>query len=278
VRLAYGNYGMPRTQWSEMVRVIAGIGYHGLELCVGAAYPTAPERLSADDRAALRRLCAEQQLALTSLLVVGMTVVEPDDARHAANLERLRTIVALGHELGLDRPIVTNTLGGESADWPAGRDLLLARVGDWARVAQAEGGVFATEPHVGGIVDSPERARWLLGALGGAAGVNFDYSHFQLIPISLADALDALVPYALGVHVKDVVGSYPAVRFLLPGEGQLDYATYLRALAAHGYDGWVTIEISGQIFNAPGYDGEYAARFSYKTLADALATTGLRTT
>ena len=105
--------------------------------------------------------------------------------------------------------------------------------------------------------------------------VHYDYSHFELIDIPLEETMDKLLPYAAGMHVKDVSGRPPAFRFLLPGEGTLDYARYLRLLQERGYDGAVTVEISGQLFNAPGYDAVAAARFSYDTLAAAFSAAGI---
>jgi hypothetical protein len=46
-------------------------------------------------------------------------------------------------------------------------------------------------------------------------------------------------------------------------------------LQQKGYDGAVTVEISGQIFHAPGYDPVAAARFSYNTLAAAFRAAGI---
>ena len=40
-------------------------------------------------------------------------------------------------------------------------------------------------------------------------------------------------------------------------------------------DGAVTVEISGHIFNAPGYDAVAAARFSYDTLSAAFTAAGI---
>jgi hexulose-6-phosphate isomerase len=275
MKLAYGNYGMPRTPWPEMLRLVADIGYDGVEVCVGPIYPTAPEQMSADDRARFRDECGTLGLGIASLLAVGASLLEPDPLQHAANLRRLTEVVALGQDLGMATPVVVNTLGGKSAEWETERDQMLQRVRDWSRAARGAGGVFAIEPHVGGMIDSPDRARWLLDALGGDAGVNFDYSHFELKPTRLDESMDALLPRALGIHVKDVTGPYPSVRFLLPGEGTLDYAAYFRELIARGYDGWVTVEISGQIFNAAGYDAERAARFSYDTLSRAARAAGV---
>ena len=267
MKIGYGNYGMPRTPWFEMIQQVAAIGYTAIELCVGANYPTAPENLAAAHRRELRSTLGTLGIALGPLMISGVNVIEPDLVRQQANLERLRQIVKLGHDLGLERPVIVNTLGGKIAEWDERRDLLAECVRDWAQVATVEGGNFAFEPHVGGIVNSPDRALWLIDRVHNPnLKLNFDYSHFELIDVPLETALAGLIPYAAGTHVKDVRGRPPNFQFLLPGEGTLDYAGYLSRLGRAGYVGHVTVEISGQVFNAPGYDPVAAARFSYATL------------
>lgn len=270
--IAYGNYGMPQTPYPTMIQQVAAIGYTGLELCVAPGYPTAPDALAPSDRATLRQLLAEHQLTIDSLLLAKVPVLEADAEQHVLHLAGLRQIFELAADLGLARPIVTSTLGGRITDWVQKRELLAACVRDWTAVAADYDGVFGFEPHVGGIIHTPDRARWLLEQVNHPhLKLNFDYSHFELMDIPLADAIQQLIPHAVGVHVKDVQGRYPHFKFLLPGEGAVDYRDYLRRLQAAGYDGAITVEISGQLFNAPGYDALVAAQASYQTLAAALA-------
>lgn len=275
MKTAYGNYGMPHTPYPAMLREVAAIGYDGLELCVTPGYPTAPGLLDAAQRKDLRLRALDLDLEIDTLMLSGISVLEPEDAKHQANLEQLRLIFALGAELGLDNPVLTSTLGGRTGDWERARTTLADRVGDWTAVSAECGGIFAAEAHVGGLVHAPERMLWLLDAVNlPALKLNFDYSHFELLDIPLKHAIEQLVPHAVGVHVKDVRGRPPDFAFLLPGQGTLDYADYLRQLNAVGYDGYITVEISGQVFGAPAYDPVAAAGFSFRTLSEAVSAAG----
>ncbi len=49
---------------------------------------------------------------------------------------------------------------------------------------------------------------------------------------------------------------------------------YFTALKQHGYTGPVAVEVSGQIFNKPGYDPVAAAKQCHSVLAGALAKAG----
>ena len=272
MKIAYGNYGMPETPYPAMLRAVASLGYDGLELCVGPGYPTAPDQLNPAQRQDLCRRALDLGLQIDTLMVAGIPVFEPDAKAHRTHLEQVRLIFSLAAALGLEQPVLTSTLGGRSRDWEQESTLLADCVGDWATVAAECGGIFAAEAHVGGLVHTPERLLWLLQSVNLASlKVNFDYSHFELIDIPLPQAMEQLLPHAVGVHVKDVRGRYPEFEFLLPGEGELDYADYVRRLAAAGYAGYITVEVSGQVFGAPGYDPLAAAAFACRTLSEAVA-------
>jgi inosose dehydratase len=276
MKIAYGNYGMPNTPAQTMVCQLAEIGYDGVELCVGASYPTAPGQLDPTERQELRRSLQEAGIEIASFMVVGMKTLETDPCRHEVNLSGLRAILGLAADLDVTQPVVTSTVGGRVDSEEAQRCAMVDCVRDWAAVCQEEGGCFAFEPHVGGMIHSPSLALWLIEQVDHPGlKVKFDYSHFEAIDVPLDQAISELAPHIVDVHVKDVRGRYPDFRFLLPGEGEVNYADYLRQMSAAGYEGFITVEISGHVSKAEGYDPLKAARFSYRTLADAFAHAGL---
>ena len=76
---------------------------------------------------------------------------------------------------------------------------------------------------------------------------NYDYSHFEFTGISLADSLAMLLPYTTFIQVKDARMEGGRRHYLLPGEGDIDYAEYYRLLHRHNYQGPVVVEISAHV-------------------------------
>jgi sugar phosphate isomerase/epimerase len=89
------------------------------------------------------------------------------------------------------------------------------------------------------------------------------------------DYLPLVVPYAVHTDLKDQRGRSPDHEFLVPGEGDFDYARYLLAMHAAGYTGHVTVEISVMVQRRAGYDAVEVAQRSLNTLIEASRASGV---
>jgi inosose dehydratase len=105
--------------------------------------------------------------------------------------------------------------------------------------------------------------------------VNFDISHFDIVGLTIEDTVAALAPHTAHTHVKDQRGHVPNYEFLIPGEGDFDYVSYLKAMQAHGYKGFITVEVSVMVQRRPDYDPFAAATLSYETLSRAFIEAGI---
>ena len=271
ISLGFSLYGMKTLPLDAALRACAEIGYRNVELALNAGFPTEPKLLDAAARKNLRHQLGDLRLTCSALMC-NMSLAA-DDRAHAQNLENLKAAAQLARDLAPDHPPVIETvLGGKPPDWENVKERMAGRLREWAAVASAGQVVVAGKAHIGSAVTTPDRLLWLLKqADSPAIKATYDYSHFKLQGIPLADSLRALAPYTRFVHLKDAAGDEKKYRFLLPGAGDTDFISYFALLRQAGYAGPAVVEVSAQIFNKPGYDPLAAARTCYATLSAALA-------
>ena len=271
ISLGFSLYGMKTVPLDDALSTCAEIGYRNVEFALNAGFPTEPKLLSSDARKNLRGRLASLRLDLSALML-NMSLTA-DDTAHAKNLDALKAAAQLAQDLAPQQPpIVETVLGGKPAEWDNVKDRMAERLQSWAAVAAAGKITLAIKVHVGSAVNSPERLLWLLEkANSPAVKAAYDYSHFQLAGISLTDSLKTLLPQMRFIHLKDATGDAKKFQFLLAGEGKTDYAAYFKLLKQFGYNGPAVVEVSGQIFNKPGYDPIAAAKKCFAVLSAALA-------
>ncbi len=269
--LSYSTWGMPSVPIEVAVAHCAALGFDGLELTVIPGWTTDGATLDTEARKRIRRLYDDHHLALCGLS--GNTpLLATDPVEHAQNMARFRGYLDLAAELQRpgERLPVSTTSAGTLGEWEAIKDLLVDRFGQLADHAQRAGVVVSMEPHVGTALHRPEQALWLLAQVASPAlTIHFDISHFNVQGLPMEQVIAQLAPHSAHTHVKDERGIAPNHEFLIPGEGEMDYVRYLRAMARSGYTGHIVVEISLMVQRRPGYDPLAAATQSYRVLADA---------
>jgi sugar phosphate isomerase/epimerase len=272
IRLQIGNYGMQSLTVDRALALIREIGYDGVELCLMAGWPTEPKLLSSADRRRIR----ESGLPIPTLLENFNLLAAADLL--AGTPARIRAAAALAHDLAPKNPPMLQTvLGGRMAEWETMRGTMAERLAEWARIAGDSGIRLAVKAHALNACDTPAKLVWLLDQVKHPAlTAIYDYGHFELAGLGIEESMDALLPRSAFITVKDskMVNGKP--QFLLPGDGDVDYARYFRKVKAMAWSGWVLVEITRQLQTLPVYDPELAARRSYNHLAPVLKSLGLR--
>jgi inosose dehydratase len=274
ISLGFSLYGMKTLPLSEALKACAEIGYTNVEFALNAGYPTEPKVFMAEARKEAARQLSALKLDLPCLMVnLSLTA---DDKAHALALQTISDAAQVARDLNAAHPpIIETVLGGKPATWEQQKSGMAERLKSWAETAEKEKTTIAIKAHVGSAVNSPERLLWLLEQVKSPAiQVAYDYSHFELQGIDMEESMKLLLPRTKFIHVKDASGDPAKFQFLLPGEGRTDYVKCFTALKQHGYSGPVVVEVSGQIFNKPGYEPIAAAKKSHAILAGALAKAG----
>ena len=280
MKLGYSTWGMPTVPIDTAIHHIAQLGYDGIELTIIPRFTTELSTLDAAERKRIADMLKQHNLALPAI-AAHSSLLETDAAAHERNMWRLKGGVDLAVELaqGDELPAVNTTPGGKPEQWETLKNFLAERVGELVDYAAERGVTIAMEPHIGAIIDTPAKVLELLESVNSPyLKVNFDISHFDIVGMLTEETVSALAAVSAHTHVKDQRGIAPDFEFLIPGEGTFDYVGYLKAMQAHGYDGFITAEVSFMVQARENYDPLAAATLSYETLSRAFTEAGIERT
>lgn len=254
IPIGYSLYGLPDFRYGDAFETVGRLGYDAVEACLLEGYCCDPTKLGRGDRGQIRSLLAEHDMTVAGMM--EKILLTADEAEHARNLEKIRRAAELGRDLSpLSMPPLETVLGGKTGQWEELREPMAERLRDWAKVAAQEELTLAIKAHSGGAAHLPEHVLWLRRQAGGGnVKVVYDYSHFAAQGLDLAGTLRDMLPETAFIHVKDVEVVDGKRRFLLPGEGSIDYVDLFRRLADAKYAGAVVVEVSSQISSRDDYD------------------------
>ena len=277
MKLGYSTWGMPTVPIDTAITHVSGLGFDGLELTIIPRFTTELSTLDSAERKLIATLLKQHNLALPAI-AAHSSLLDTDPDAHAKNMWRLKGGVDLAIDLaqGDEIAAVNTTPGGKPEDWDTNKEFLVERVGELVEYGASRGVTIAMEPHIGAIIDTPEKVLELLELVNSPyLKVNFDISHFDIVGIPTEETVSALAPVSIHTHVKDQKGLAPDFEFLIPGEGPFDYVEYLKLMEAHGYDGFITAEVSFMVQARENYDPLAAATLSYQTLSKAFEEAGI---
>ena len=264
--LGFSLYGMKNVPLGESLKQCKEIGYDHVEVALNKGYLTDPDLFTPAQRAALAEDLHTLGLGMPCLMVNLSLVGEKAIAEGVPTLEKASVFA---HHLNPSQPPVIETvLGGKPAEWEQLKDGMISNLRGWAEVSEKHRVTLALKAHINSAVNSPERLAFLLETVPSPAlAAAYDFSHFQLQGIEMESSMRTLLPKTRFIHVKDSVKTEKGFRFVLPGEGDIDYLRFFSLLKKFNYTGPVCVEVSGQVFNQPGYDPRTAALKSYQALA-----------
>jgi len=278
-KLAIGTYGLQSLTLVDAIRLIAETGYDALEITSFNGMTGSPEALAGKEkRTEIRNVIAESGIPLGAL----MANLQPqeNDAAHLRQLETLRNLIQLAHDLSPGAPPMIQTiLGGKN--WEESRNLFRDRLANWNQLAADQKAVISIKPHRSHAMGEPAEAEWLIQQLGRPRRLKmvYDYSHyaFHEPPLTIAETVKTALPYTNYVAVKDAVESDGKVVFALAGESEnWDHADIIRDFYKGGYRGDFCCEVSSQIWrNDPNYDPVAATKLCYQNMAAAFERAGV---
>ena len=275
--LSHSTWGMPRVPIEVAVAHCAALGFDGLEMTVIPGWVTDAAGLDGGARRQIRKLYNDHRLELCG--ISGNTpFLDSEPADQVRNMARFQGYLDLAAELQHpgERLTVSTTSGGAPEEWEQVKGSLVERFGQLAEHAQRAGVMVGMEPHVGAALHRPDQVLWLLEQVRSPAlTIHFDISHFNVQGMAMDPVIELLAPRSAHTHVKDERGIAPDHEFLIPGEGEMDYTRYLKAIEQAGYAGHIVVEISLMVQRRPDYDPLAAATQSFRVLSRAFEEAGI---
>ena len=256
--IAWANDDMPElgdaTPLASILADIQAVGFAGVEL--GGKFPRDP--------ATLKPLLAGYELDLVGGWYSGALLERDVAAEIAAARDRLALLKAMGSRVWVHAE-TSNAIHGDRAV-PLSRSPRLdaegwrqfgAWVTDFADYVAGEGLAFAYHHHLGTVVERPDDLAAFLAATGDSVGLTLDTGHAAAAGIDAMSVIRDHPRRIAHVHCKDVrravfarvqaqgrsfLDGVLAGMFTVPGDGDLDFAAVMRALADIGYAGWIIVE------------------------------------
>ena len=286
--IAWTNDDMPELGGDTSVETILGdaqaIGFAGIEL--GGKFPR--------DAATLAPLLSRHRLDLiggwysTHLLTRSAEAEIAALGPHLALLEAMGSTVFIAAECSnaihgeRDRPL-SETPRLALADWPRFGE----RLGALAAHVEGHGLKFAYHFHLGTVVEGPEDLTRFVDNTPADVGFVVDTGHAALGGVDAVDLILRHPQRVVHVHAKDIrrpvfdrvraerrsfLDGVLAGMFTVPGDGDLDFAPVMAALARIGYAGWIVIEAEQDPARA---DPRVYSQLGLETLRAAASAAGL---
>jgi len=253
--LAFSFKGFPNWPLEKSFALCAELGYSGVELFVGAKQSHEPGKLGVDE---VRRLVTKHKLPVQTLME-DLRLTGEDQT---LQLQHLEASLKLARQIDPKRsPLIETVVGGRNDEWPKLKPIFEERLKPWAALAEKYKVVIAIKPHIGSALHLPEDGAALCDRINSRyLKLNYDYSHFQLQNLDLKQSIRAALPHIAMIHIKDSIGKPPKFRFALPGEGTIDYKSYVQILHQLNYRDPIVVEVSSQVIAQPNYNPEQAAK------------------
>jgi sugar phosphate isomerase/epimerase len=256
MKLAFSSNAYMNFSIEETIRRIAAIGFAGIEVLADVPHAW-PAGLLPERRLSIRHALAEHQLQVSNVNGFMMNAVadprqpywhpswiEPD--RHYRAIRREHTIRALRLAQELGATNLQTEPGGplEPGDsWVRAAGVFYDELMPCVEVAEDLQIGLLIEPEPGLLIERFEQYLEFVERIQSPwVGLNFDIGHAYCVGEDPQDWVARMASHTRHYHFEDIAATR-VHRHLVPGDGAIDFRATLAAIAATGYEGFLTVEL-----------------------------------
>lgn len=255
-QLAYSSNAYLRFGVEEAIARIAALGYTGIELMADAPHlwPAETPRAKID---AVRTLLEKHLLTISNVNAFMMnrigdkrqpywhpSWIESDAAYRAIRVEHTRAALTMAKHLGA--PHITTEPGGPleaGMTYAAAMERFVTELRPVVAHAEREGVPLLIEPEPELLIERFEQYEELIERIDSPMlGLNFDIGHAYCVSQEPAEWIPRMARHTRHYHIEDIAATRKHAH-LVPGDGAIDFASTLAAIATTGYTGWITVEL-----------------------------------
>ncbi len=278
MKLAFSSNAYMHFSIEDTIQKIADLGYTGIEVLADVPHAW-PAGLLEERKESIRGSLAKQNLAIANINAFMMNAVAdprppywhpgwtgPDPHYRAIRREHTKRSLHLAKEIGA--PNITTEPGGELTDdqtWEDGAKIFYEELMPCLELAEQLDVDLLIEPEPGLLIETFGQYLEFVDRIDSPrVGLNFDIGHAYCVSEDPQDWVERMSSHTRHYHFEDIAATR-VHEHLIPGRGAIDFDATLRAIAATGYEGWITVELYPYIDNP-----DDAARETREFLAAAM--------
>jgi sugar phosphate isomerase/epimerase len=276
MKLAYSTNAFKRYSLNEAIRMIAEIGYEGIELLCDSPHAYPPifqdkEIHSFKNQIAKFRLVISNLNAFTLYSISDVyhpSWIEDDKVSRELRITHTINCIKLAKKIGA-KNLSTEPGGpvmGRKTNMKYLEKLFIEGLNRVVPIAEEENIKILIEPEPNLLLENSNQFMNFIENLStDNVGLNFDIGHFYCVGEDPTEIIYKLSEYIEHFHLADIA-SNRIHNHLIPGEGSINFRSVFKAIEGIGYKGFVTVELYPYQL-CPKEAGKRAYEYLYRILS-----------
>ena len=253
MKLAYSTNAFKRYSLNEAIRIIAEIGYEGIELLCDSPHAYPPifqdkEIHSFKNQIAKFRLVISNLNAFTLYSISDVyhpSWIEDDKVSRELRITHTINCIKLAKKIGA-KNLSTEPGGpvmGRKTNMKYLEKLFMEGLNRVVPIAEEENIKILIEPEPNLLLENSNQFLNFIENLStDNVRLNFDIGHFYCVGEDPTEIIYKLSEYIEHFHLADIA-SNRIHNHLIPGEGSINFSSVFKAIEGIGYKGFVTVEL-----------------------------------